>query len=118
MVTDRETLYLVSYFAVRALEPLSASKQREIAQKKAKRRERAIQRRRDCVQLAKRNYTRKDRQTLAFRRCVIRTNASRIKLRELAERRRRRQAARNGQPRSSKSRSGRSKPPAQRQRRR
>jgi outer membrane protein assembly factor BamB len=89
VITDMHTLYLVGYGAMYALEPLTEEKRRTLAAAKVRRKQQAVQRRRDCAHRANRLYTRPKRKTQAFRACVKRRHASHIplhKIREVRER--------------------------------
>ncbi len=83
VVTDGRTLFLIGYGAMYALSPLTASERRQIAHRKRERLRAARERLRAaaqrqarligaCHDLADRNYTRHDRNVVAFRRCVKR----------------------------------------------
>lgn len=102
LITDKKTLFLVGYGAMYALEPLTAAKQRKLITAKRRRARRAIERRRRCVGVAKRNYTGPRRRTLAFRRCVVRTNATRTPLYVIRERRAKRREEAKPAPRKRK----------------
>jgi outer membrane protein assembly factor BamB len=76
VVTDKQTLFVVGYGAIYALEPLSAQRRRAIAARKRKRAQVAIQRRRDCVHTVKRVVERRARWHKAFLHCVAHRHAS------------------------------------------